>query len=424
MKKNLFFSFLFSLFFALLFSANAQFTNSPFSRIGMGELNPAITTASQGMGGTGVSFGSLNGINIINPALLSRHRYAAFEASAGVEYKRMTSAGRTQQDFRGNLRQLDFAFPALKNLTLGAGMQPFTLVNYNATLYDYLEGTPHWVRYRYKGTGGLTQAYLAAGYSPIKNLSVGLRINYNFGAASHEAEANIDDLTAQYIVGSLERYTYGDLSYQLGAHYSLPLTKDRKRNTSLNFGATYDLAADLSMTRFQALQRKTGDGALVRTDTIARDESSTHYMPQRIQGGIALQKSLTYTLAAEFSMQPWSEASGTTRLNGLADAFSLGLGWEFIPEVSSVTSYLKRVAYRTGFRYAETPWTLNGQQVQDYSLSIGASFPVGRLFSSLNTAFVVGQRSAGSDGGLTETYFRASFGALINGRWFVKRRYD
>ncbi len=415
-------------FVCLLFFSGAELqaqqTNSPFSRLGFGEINPALTISSQGMGGLGVSFSSLNSINMINPALLSRHRYTAFEGSAGVEYKRLKASDLTQQDFRGNLRQLDFVFPIAKGVSVGAGLQPFSAVNYSAVTYEFLETTPTWVKYSYSGTGGMSQTYAAIGYSPIKNIAIGGRVNYNFGASSHIAESNLDDGTAQYIVGTIERYTYADFSYQVGAHISIPLTKDKKKNTSLNIGGTYDFAQDLNMTRFQALQRKTGFGTLLDTDTIAQNETGSHFLPERLKFGIALQKSLSYTIAFEASQQAWSQATGNTRMDGLTDSRMYGLGFEWIPDVNSVTNYLKRVAYRTGFRYEETPWMLQNEQVQDYSFSFGASFPVGRLFSSLNTAVVIGQRATPQSDLLSERYIRLSLGAMINGRWFVKRRYD
>ena len=61
--------------------------NSPYSYLGMGEIQGSENATQMMMGGIGVS--NSNGIytNMVNPALLARNRWTNLEVGVNTEYK-------------------------------------------------------------------------------------------------------------------------------------------------------------------------------------------------------------------------------------------------------------------------------------------------------------------------------------------------
>ena len=124
-------------------------------------------------------------------------------------------------------------------------------------------------------------------------------------------------------------------------------------------------------------------------------------------------------------MQQWSDYQdfeGNTS-NELGNSFKINLGGEFTPDYSSVSSYLKRVTYRVGFSYEQTPYVINGNQLKDFGINFGWSLPVGR-FSSLDMAFKYGQRGDIQDNLIKEDYIKVYFGFNFNDQWFQRSKYD
>ena len=91
--------------------------NSPYSRLGLGDLTDQYFAAQGGMGGLGAAFHDAYHMNISNPASLARLREAAFEVGLYSEYNVLTDAtGQNERlkTWNGNLRYLSLGFP-LKN---------------------------------------------------------------------------------------------------------------------------------------------------------------------------------------------------------------------------------------------------------------------------------------------------------------------
>jgi hypothetical protein len=93
--------------------------------------------------------------------------------------------------------------------------------------------------------------------------------------------------------------------------------------------------------------------------------------------------------------------------------------------------YLKRVTYRVGLSYEQTPFQVDlndnpdlydYRAVKDVGINFGLSLPAGR--SSLDLAFRYGKRGNKTDTLLAEDYFRIYFGITFNDTWFIKRKFD
>jgi len=158
-------------------------------------------------------------------------------------------------------------------------------------------------------------------------------------------------------------------------------------------------------------------------DTITNNESGYITMPSEVSFGISIEKQYTYVIGIDISKQSWSDYRDFDGDGGLDNTYSYRLGAEWVPDITSVSSYFKRVAYRAGVSYQQLPFTVDGEQVEKLTASVGFSLPVNRGFSSLNFAFIYGTAQAGnSSQDVSEEFIQFKVGLTVNDRWFVRRR--
>jgi hypothetical protein len=401
----------------------AQNGNSPYSRLGVGELTPQGTIYNIGMGGLGVSNSSQAYLNLSNPALLSRNRVMVFETGFGGEYKTISSKNASEKNSGGNLSYLAFGLPLADRWTLGVGIRPFSNVNYIDRFEVKVPNTPSFIEYAYKGNGGITQAFIANGVRITKGLSLGFQINFNFGSINTESVSTIIDnkinTLGSYAIAIFDQTTFSDFSYKGGAVYTAKLNK----KTFLNLGATYDLTANLDVTRFKSAQRRDVTGQILSSDTISQDLRSKVALPAKTSFGISLEQPFKYTVGVDIALQDWSSFTGLIVRDTLASTYKVVFGGEYTPNLTSINSYLARMTYRLGVSYAQLPYKLEGRQLEEKSIHFGFSAPLNRGYSALNFGFVIGQRGIAEGNLLKETFFKLNLGFTVNdAQWFFRRR--
>ncbi|MCU0390167.1 MAG: hypothetical protein MUE81_03545 [Thermoflexibacter sp.] len=408
---------LFITFFS--YTTLAQSGNAPYSRLGIGQLSEIGSMYNIGMGGLGVSNGSQAYINLVNPALLTRNTLTAYEAAVFAEYKVISNNNANEKNSTGNLSYLTFAFPLTRHWTLGMGLKPYSSVNYIDKFEQKIPQSPSFIEYSYEGTGGLTQAFLSSGFALTKGLSIGIQANYNFGAISTASISKIIDNQLSYSVALFDQTNFGDLSYKTGIAYRVKIAKE----TSLNFGATYDLEADLNTKRLRSVQRRDRAGQIFASDTISRDLKGSVVLPAKYGFGISIQRPFRYTFGIDLTLQDWSKFTGLILRDTLQNSQKITIGGEIIPNIESIGNYFARVTYRAGVSYAMLPYLLNGKQLNETSISLGISLPVNRGLSSINFAFIGGQRGGAGENVLKENFFRVHLGLTVNDQaWFYRRK--
>lgn len=401
----------------------AQNGNSPYSRLGVGELANQGTIYNTGMGGLSISNSSQAYLNLSNPALLARNRVMVFEAGFGGEYKQISSASATEKNSNGNLSYLAFGLPLSNRWTMSVGIRPYSSVNYTDRTEVKVPFTPSFIEYAYKGSGGITQAFVANGVRVAKGLSLGFQIDYNFGSINTESVSTVIDnkisSLGSYAIAVFDQTTFSDMSYKIGAVYAAKLDK----STFLNFGATYDLGANLGVKRFKSTQRRDVTGQILSSDTISQDLRASVALPSKTSFGISVEKPFKYTFGVDIAFQDWSKFTGVILKDSLASTYRVSVGGEYTPNLTSINSYLARISYRAGFSYMQLPYKLEGKQLDERSVHIGLSMPLNRGYSALNLAFTFGQRGVAEGSLLEEKFFRLNLGFTVNdAQWFFRRK--
>ncbi|TRX61333.1 hypothetical protein FNH22_04560 [Fulvivirga sp. M361] len=415
---------------ALLFTysqALCQTGNSPFTSQGIGDIVDLGLTHNQGMGGTGISNGSFWFLNNINPALLPYNSFTTFSAGFVGENKTLENAETSEKNGSGNLGYLVTAFPIKPGrLTTSVGLMPYSNVGYESESLVNIPNAPNGEQALrvVEGSGGFNQFFWSNGYAINKRFFVGLKAAYIFGNIKKD-ESFVLPTVSNFTSGFNQRLSTSDFIFTGGIAYN----KDSIFNNRIQFkaGLTYDFGSKLNAKNFSRLELRTAD-IPIDGDTLNRNDAGSLSIPHAIGVGFSLNNGFKWTVALDVKYQPWSDYRNFAGGNDdLGDQVRIGFGGEFTPDPSSVTSYLKRITYRVGLAYENTPYQIVGPdgsftQVNDFGINLGWTLPISRV-SNLDFALQYGTRGNVDDTLIQEQYLNFYFGVTINDQPFKKRKY-
>ncbi len=399
-----------------------QASNSPFSRLGVGDLVDPSLVNNQGMGGVGISNPNYWYLNNKNPALLPYNSLTTFAAGYVGEYKEIQDSLNTESNGAGNLNYLILAFPIRPGvMTTSVGLTPYSYIDYNQSSLEAVGNSPlDTVQVNEEGFGGINSFYISNGIRLNKNFNVGLKVAYLFGSVNSEFSNTLitSDNNFNYSPTISTEISVQDFQFGLGAAYRT----DSIFNSGLNLylGATYDFKAELNAEKTQFYERRIL-GQPTSRDTLVNNTGGTIVIPQSLGLGLSVSRGTKWVAGVDVTMQKWTDYRNYDGVNpGYKNTFEINIGGEITPDASSVDSYLERMSYRIGFNYETLPYiprSASGKQVQDFGINFGWSLPVSN-FSSIDMAFKIGQRGNVEDNYLRENYYRIYLGFTFNDRWF------
>jgi len=404
--------------------------NTPYSRYGLGEINQNLgNIRNAGMANTGISAGNSYQANLINPAMLTYNGYTVFDVGVNGQVKKLDNGEQSQIDGSANLANVTLSIPVSKRWSSALSLRPYSSVNYSIRTSSALESNPDvTVREQYQGDGDISEIYFGHGVRIAKGFTIGASASYLFGNITKESSSVITDeeipfLEAEGVFYS-EKTHYSGLLFRLGTNYR----RELKENLYMSAGAVYSLSADLDAEKFTSYERRLLDGTILQDSILPSSAMRSVTVPTSFSAGVSVDNGTNLTVAADISMQQWSNFKNVEGESEMNDAFRIGVEGEYVPDAASVSSYLKRVTYRSGLYYSKTPYEINGESINDKGFTFGFTFPIGRStiydMYQLNTAFGVGQRGTTDNGLIAEQYFQFSVGVTINSRWFIKRRLE
>lgn len=408
----------------------AQNKYSPYTVIGVGDLNGMALANNASMGNVGIATPSYWHLNNMNPALLTYNTLTVFEIGIEAENRTVSNSFNSVKVGTGSFKYLTLAFPIIPNKwTSNIGLMPYSSVNYSFTTRQDVVGTNVDAIIDFEGAGGLNQVYFSNGIKVARGLSAGLRMSYIFGLTEGRTSTRLEGegITQQFPTGVYEKTNYSGFDLGLGVFYSYSLSEKNK----LNIGATYDVGGDINGTRFDRLEIESSGGSAVPGDTLINDESGKFHLPTELGLGFSWQKLNKITIGLDVKRSFWQEDAGFAfddpSLGADAEEYratwAVGLGFEITPKYNDVNSYLNRIKYRFGVDFKQEPYVIEGKTINNFGINFGWSLPV-KGVSAINMALKYGQRGEASGVLVKEQYFKFVLGATINDRWFVRRKYN
>ncbi|MGK7392833.1 MAG: hypothetical protein ACNS60_20930 [Candidatus Cyclobacteriaceae bacterium M2_1C_046] len=406
-------------------SALAQVAKSPLTALGIGEVRDLSMVHNDGMGGIGISTGSLWYMNTMNPALLPFNSLTVFGAGFATERRTIETVDDNSVSSGGNISYLGTALPIINGRwTTSVGLAPYSTVNYSISeIKEFPEGSGE-VGFLNEGSGGFNQFYWSNGVRIGSDFYLGVRGTYLFSSIREQSQSQVvdsDSTVFTYIIALNDRLSVSDIIWTAGAAFS----KDSifNKNIRLTVGATYDFASNVNANLFRTLERRNNLNIPVQADTLM-DSDGNIFLPSAYGFGFTFSEGLNWQASLEVQMQGWSDYKRFEGGNdNMTDAMRVILGGEITPDYTSVTNYFKRVSYRGGISYARLPYLINNNQVKEIGINFGLSLPVSR-FSSIDFAVNYANRGNIEETVLKEEVWRFGLGITFNDQWFIRRKYD
>jgi len=404
-------------------SAFAQLgTSSPYSRFGLGDLQGNAFPVYNALGGGVTALSSTNSVNPSNPASYTSFRANSFLFSAGGVHKTTQLENSINKQVTNNsaFSHLTLAFPISSKLGASFGMLPFSDIGYefSTPLVDK-DDPEHTGIATYSGDGGLSKVYFGGAYEPFKGFSLGMNASYLFGGLNRRKMLDIDD-ESELDARSNSSINLKGYYYELGLMYKKELANERE----LTFGLTANNNSSLRAKRTNIVETISGSYLTVNDTANNVVEWGEVTLPKYISTGLMYRDGEKWLLVADYSMQNWTDYTLLGESDDLSNSVRLSGGLQYTPEFNSVTKYYKRMQYRLGAAYSNTPLTLNDTQLKEMSVSFGFGIPVRKSRTKYDVSLTLGQRGTTDNSLIKEQFVKFGLSVSYDGIWFVKRKYD
>jgi len=394
-------------------------TSSPYSRFGLGELQQNIFPEFNALGGASTALSSSKSINPNNPATYTSFATNSFLLSTGGWHQttRMQNATLEQTVNNNAFSHLVLGFPLSRKIGISFGMIPFTSTGYQISTRDAVYNADM----NYYGDGGLSKVYFGAATANELGLSIGINASYLFGGLNRRKQLVYDDesfLNSR----SNSKINLKGYYYELGVLYKKVLNENDKFSIGLAANNNSSIRAKKSAI-VESLEFL-GFSAVPKDTFVNITEWGDITLPKYISLGISYNKDKRWLLVADYSMQDWAEYTMFDESDNLANSMRVSGGIQYTPEYNSVTKYYKRINYRFGASYGNTPLQFDNNQLTEKSVSFGFGIPVKKSRTKYDFSCTLGQRGTTENNLIKEQFVRLGLSVSYDGIWFVKRKYD
>lgn len=403
-------------------------TNSPYSQYGIGVLSDQGNSFNRGMNGVGLGLRPHNQINYLNPASYSAVDSLSFIFDAGFSLQ-MTNFKEGKVSKNAKNASFEYAvagFRAAPNLGLAFGIRPISNVGYqfsNTSIASLDDGTSTAVSSKYSGTGGLHEAFVGLGWSPVKGFSFGLNGGYLWGEMEHIIENSYTDSSAKSLKKK-RNCSIGSYKLDFGVQYQQNLNDKDVITVGATYGLGHGLNADPTLSIISS------GSVSDTTEFVAHDGID---FPSQIAAGVSYAHGTKWTVGLDYTLQQWAEAkfpevqgnSYMSKKGLFMDSHKINAGFEYCQNPEG-RSFMSRIRYRLGAGYS-TPYIKVGGKdgPSQLSVSAGVGIPIVNAFNNRSILNVSAQWVRNDASGLIkENSFRINIGFTFNERWFAKWKFE
>ena len=394
-------------------------TSSPYSRFGLGELQQNVLSEFNAFGGASIALSNSTSINPNNPASYASFVSKSFLLSTGGWHQttQLDNGDVTQILNNTGFGHLVLGFPLGKKFGSSFGMIPFSSTGYEMRTRN----SNYNADMNYYGDGGLSKVYFGGAYKDLNGFSLGINASYLFGGLNRRKQLVYDDesfLNSR----SNNKINLTGFYYELGLLYK----KGLNENDEFSVGLTINNESSIRAKRTVLVESFEFSGFFeVPQDTFINSvEWGDVTLPKCISTGIAYSKNKQWLFLADYSIQNWSDYSMFDESDNLVSSMKICGGIEYTPEYNSITKYYKKINYRLGASYSNTPLQFDDNQLNEMSISFGFGIPVSKSRTKYDFACTLGQRGTTEGNLIKEQFVRLSLSISYDGIWFVKRKYD
>lgn len=416
MKKKIFYILI---FVGITSTSIAQNNSSPYSIIGIGDIERSTFDRTSGMGNTGIALYGGRYFYQANPASFSNLDDHLFHIELATRFKAVTYAGQAITSNTSNqssdlqFKKIAVAIKVKSRWAISAGLIPFSTSSYSFLSKKTLGGGGSDLSAYYEGSGSINQFYLANSFKISNSFSIGLQTGYLFGQQTQKETilTNISDSTLTTIRNIFISNPY--LKFGLQYHVKI------NQKWSVATGATGSVKTKLRAN--YSLLVKDGNTILIDNQQY---QNNYFTLPITYAGGLAATLKNKYTFAADYNFQSWNDQHYNGVGYALVNSSRYSIGFEYSHKSKYRDFVFEKYFLQSGIFYNDSYLKISGQQLNDVGGTIGAGFNSLKGLS-LMAALEVGKRGTTNNGLIRENYTQISLTLSYRDFWYTKiKRYD
>jgi hypothetical protein len=416
----------------LPFIVKAQNNSSPYSIIGIGNIENSDFDRYTGMANAGLALSDIRYINSSNAASLPKlgNHVFSFEMALRSSIDDYSGGGLStinpnnpapSPTFDVAFRKLAVATKITSKWGSTIGLQPYSTANYDYTASKLIEGSnSDELSAEYHGSGGVNQFYWGNGYQITKNTSVGVNSSILFGSLKQSETLLSSDVLSGLVTT--------DNIYLTGAYFNFSL--QTKKRLSSSWMSTYGITYSPQTTLHAAYDVTVTDNTLL--DTLKNDPTinDRFTIPALFSAGIAFIKNDKYTFTVNAQQQNWSDIRGNAfqPVGGanytLSNSNKLSFGYQKENKVKNFYGVeYEKSFFQLGAYAGNTYLQVSGQQLTDFGVTLGYGRNAKRSPLGYYIALEAGRRGSENTTVLSENYLNINLVFSYIDRWYKGKKY-
>lgn len=416
---------------------------SPYTRFGLGEQLPMVSTPFVGLGGANVAIADFKYINFSNAATYSNTKQYSPVFDAGVMGKTSFLRSDSGSFNKTTVALRDFAFllPISKRTGFAFGLMPYSTAGYDINEYDPNDGDT--ITYTYAGMGSVNRLFFGLGQQiwnrgDSVKFSLGVNASFLFGTLQRDRLVEFDDPT--FVNTHLKnKLLIRGFSIDYGFHYFEKVSEKLSYQIGLNLNLGNKVTAYQDFFAYTYTLNSIEEEIINDTTKYYEDNKGYIQLPKSLTVGGAVTMNKRVTLSAQFELadhQQYFEYFDSTEFyyDELSQMKKFSFGVRIMPEsgmdLKNVSAF-KLISYQIGVNYGYAPFQSNGVQLKQYGIAFGISLPLlsSGASSTMNLGFELGKLGTTENGLIEDNYFKFNLGLSLMAhnrfdKWFWKRLYD
>lgn len=388
---------------------------SVYSRFGLGDLIFSNSARQLGLGGLGYSLYDKDYLNLNNPGSWTVLNNVKFSIGL-ISNLRSLSDGQNSAFYSNtNFSGFELGFPLEKELGLSLvlGLSPYSFVNYE-TKEETTDIEFGKLSQLYSGGGSLSKFFFGLSYKLPFDISFGATLNYYVGDINYKSSLVFEDLTNFTNANYNEDNKYRGMGTTIGLiSPDLSTLLGLNNFSNLRLAVSYEWHGKLNSN--VTLSNLTSIGEINLTT-----DNYKIQLPNKFNMGLTFNFDNNYLFIFDFFNQPWGEFSQKGLSNiYFKDLNIYSLGFEYSQTIRKYATFWELVKYRFGLSYEMSQYSIKNNDIDQYNIHTGISFPLG-IENSIDLGFMYGIRGTNNFNIVKENIFKASVTLNFGELWFIR----
>ncbi len=405
------------LVFTLLFTGSVFGQSSIYSRYGLGINALGVSAKEMSLNGASTALSESEHLSSSNPAGWSSLALVRFEGGLSLTQTFQKDANGKRDIFSARFQGIRFGVPLQSDygIVLALFLEPLTFVDYDVQNH-YNDNNFGQFDKEFSGEGGLSKFGFGLTYVTPFNFALGATFDYYSGSTEYTSALIFGELSPYRNSIHKQKFDQRGIGFSVGT-ISSDLSKvfNSESITDFRFGFSYRYVPKVVIDTFLIVKSH------LEEITTAHGVTSAA-IPYTASFGMKMELHKSTTLLLDLKFAPWSNYKFNDKTgNDYTDREKIGLGIEYKDKRLKTKTFLQKLTYRGGLSYEKTKFLINGNNVNEYSISAGIGVPMNQT-DILDFAIRLGQRGNTNLGMVEEKFINFGISLSFGEKWFSRRR--